>query len=53
MKPTTLRRYQRIRRAFNQLAGTMPIMQIYAALAEQFGYSDESIRKILHTYHPP
>ena len=47
MKTTTQRRYLRIRKAFNELAGTMPAMRIYARLAEQFELSEERIRKIL------
>ena len=53
MKTTTQRRYRRIRKAFNELAGTMPAMRIYARLAEQFDLSEEWIRKILAKKHPP
>ena len=53
MKTTTERRYRRIRKAFNELAGTMPVMRIYAQLAEQFDLSEEWIRKILAKKHPP
>ena len=53
MKTTTQRRYRRIRQAFNELAGTMPAMRIYARLAEQFDLSEEWIRKILAKKHPP
>ena len=49
MRPTTERRYRRIRKAFNELAGTMPVMRIYARLAEQFDLSEERIRKILRS----
>ena len=47
MRPTTIKRYRLIRRAAGELYGTMPVMRIYAHLAEQFGYTDEAIRKIL------
>ena len=54
MRPTTEKRYRRIRKAFNELAGTMPVMRIYARLAEQFDLSEERIRKILSKkMHPP
>ena len=47
MRPTTAKRYSRIRKAFGELAGTMPAMHIYARLAEQFDLSEERVRKIL------
>lgn len=47
MKATTLRRYRRIREAAARLYGTMPVMHIYARLAEDFELSEERVRKIL------
>ena len=47
MRPTTIQRHQRIRQEANKLLGTMPAMRLYIQLAEQFGLSDERIRKIL------
>ncbi len=34
------------------LLGTMPVMKIYVVLGEQFGYSDETIRRILRKKPP-
>ena len=51
MKPTTLKRHQRIRQAFKTLP-PMPAMKAYIVLGEQFGLSDEAIRKILAKKHP-
>lgn len=56
MKPTTERRYKRIRDAAARLYGTMPVMKIYLRLADDFDLSDERIRKILgkkHQKRPP
>ena len=53
MRPTTIKRHQLIRTEFNKLVGTMPVMDIYVRLGEQFGMSDEWIRKILAKKHPP
>lgn len=47
MKPTTRKRYERIRQAAAHMIGTMPVMHLYAALARDFGYSEEHIRRIL------
>ncbi len=47
MRPTTLKRHNLIRQEANKLLGTMPAMRLYIQLAEQFGLSDERIRKIL------
>jgi len=52
MKPTTIKRYRRIREAFNNLP-PMPAMLAYARLAEQFDLSEERIRKILQKKSPP
>jgi hypothetical protein len=46
MRPTTAKRYRRIRAAYNALPA-MPVMLAYARLAEQFDLSEEWIRKIL------
>ena len=53
MKSTTLRRYRRIKQAAAELYGTMPVMHIYARLAEQFDLSESTIRGILAKKHPP
>ena len=53
MKPSTQKRYRVIRQAFNGLLGTMPVMHIYARLADQFDLSEERIRKILAKKPPP
>ena len=53
MKASTIKRYKRIRLMFNELLGTMPVMHIYARLAEQFDLSEERIRKILAKKGPP
>ena len=57
MRPTTERRYARIRQAASELYGTMPVMKIYLELADRFGLSDEWIRHILSgknaKKHPP
>ena len=53
MKATTQKRYQRIRQAAADLYGTMPVMRIYARLAEQFDLSEEWIRKILAKKNKP
>ncbi|MBO4518441.1 MAG: hypothetical protein J5704_00205 [Paludibacteraceae bacterium] len=53
MRPTTERRYKRIRQAAAQLYGTMPAMKIYLQLADQFNLSDEHIRRILRKKRPP
>lgn len=47
MRPTTERRYARIRQAASELYGTMPVMKIYLELADRFNLSDETIRQIL------
>ena len=47
MKASTLRHYARIRQAAGELYGKMPVMRMYARLAEEFEYSEETIRKIL------
>ena len=47
MKEMTIKRHALIRRAFKKMLGTMPVMRIYLKLSEQFGLSDERIRKIL------
>jgi hypothetical protein len=47
MKEMTLKRHALIRCAFKKMLGTMPVMRIYLELSEQFGLSDETIRKIL------
>ncbi|MBQ6984368.1 MAG: hypothetical protein IJM92_11410 [Fibrobacter sp.] len=52
MKATTIQRHQRIRQAYNALP-PMPAMKAYIVLGEQFGLSDEWIRKILAKKHPP
>ena len=57
MRPTTERRYTRIRQAAGELYGTMPVMKIYLELADRFNLSDEWIRHILSgknaKKHPP
>ena len=53
MRPTTILRHKLIRQAFNELAGTMPLLKIYLQIGERFGLSDETIRQILHKKHPP
>ena len=53
MKPSTQKRYLRIRKAAAELYGTMPVMLIYARLAEQFDLSEEWIRKILSRKNKP
>ena len=53
MRPTTQRRYKRIREEAAKLYGTMPVMKIYIQLADQFDLSDEHIRRILRKKHPP
>ena len=53
MRTTTQKRYQRIRQAAADLYGTMPVMHIYARLAEQFDLSEERIRKIIRKKSPP
>ena len=53
MKPTTKQRYQLVRKAFNELSGTMPLLKIYIRIGEQLGLSDETVRHILHKKHPP
>ena len=53
MRPTTIKRHQLIRTEFNKLLGTLPVMDIYVRLGEQFGMSDETIRHILAKKHPP
>ena len=52
MRATTKERHRRIRAAFNALP-PMPAMSAYARLAEQFGLSEERIRKILAKKSPP
>ena len=53
MRPTTERRYARIRQAASELYGTMPVMKIYLELADRFNLSDEHIRRILRKKRPP
>ena len=53
MKETTRKRYYRIKKAAGELYGKMPVMRIYARLAEQFELSEERIRKILAKKSPP
>ena len=53
MKPTTIQRHRLIRREFNKLVGTMPVMRLYLVLGEKFGLSDETVRQILKKKHPP
>ena len=52
-KPTTRKRYERIRQAAAHMYGTMPVMHLYAALAHDFDLSEERIRKILAKNAPP
>ena len=52
MKETTIKRHRMIRAAFNELAGTMPLLKAYIVLGERFAMSDEYIRKILHKKPP-
>lgn len=52
MKETTRKRYMRIRKAAGELYGKMPVMHLYARLAEQFELSEEWIRKILSKKPP-
>ncbi len=52
MRPTTLKRHRRIHQAFKDLP-PMPVMLAYARLGEQFGLSEERIRKILAKKSPP
>ena len=52
MRSTTIKRHQAVRAAFNALP-PMPAMKAYVLLGEQFGLSDEWIRKILAKNHPP
>lgn len=47
MRPTTKLKHERIRQAAAHMYGTMPVMELYLKLAEDFCMSDESIRKIL------
>ena len=47
MRPTTAKRYAKIRQAAAELYGTMPVMKIYLELADRFNLSDETIRQIL------
>ena len=47
MRETTRKKYERIRQAAAHMYGSMPVMQLYAALAEDFCLSEERIRKIL------
>ena len=53
MKPTTRKRYERIRQAAAHMYGTMLVMHLYAALAHDFDLSEERIRKILAKNAPP
>lgn len=53
MRPTTERRYARIRQAAGELYGKMPVMKIYLELADRFNLSDEHIRRILRKNSPP
>jgi len=53
MKPTTRKRYERIRQAAAHMYGKMPVMHLYAALAHDFDLSEERIRKILAKNAPP
>ena len=53
MRQTTIDRHQKVRDAFNALPKDLPAMRIYVILGEQFGYSDEHIRRILRKKHPP
>ena len=52
MRATTILRHKLIRKAFNELAGTMPLTLIYIRLGEQFGMNDDYIRQILHKKPP-
>lgn len=47
MRETTKKRHERIRQAAAHMYGKMPVMKLYVALGEDFGMSDEQIRKIL------
>ena len=53
MRETTKKRHERIRQAAAHMYGTMPAMKLYVALGEDFGMSDEQIRKILAKKRPP
>ena len=53
MKETTKKRYEQIRKAAARMYGKMPVMKLYVVLGEDFGLSDERIRKILAKKHPP
>jgi len=52
MRTTTIKRHRVIREAYKALP-PMPVMKAYVQLGEQFGLSDEWIRKILAKKHPP
>ena len=60
MRETTRKKYERIQQAAAHMYGSMPAMQLYTALAEDFCLSEERIRKILASktkktpkMHPP
>ena len=52
MKKSTKLRHRLIRNAFNELAGTLPLMKIYERLARKFDLNEDYIRQILHKKPP-
>ena len=52
MRETTKKRHKAVWAAFNALP-SMPLMKAYLRLAEQFGFSDDHIRRILRKKRPP
>ena len=52
MRETTKKRHRIVRNEFKKLAGSMPAMLLYARLAQQFGYDESHIRRILQKNNP-
>ena len=45
--PSTVQRYRIIQQAVKQRLGTMPVMMVYAQVAQEFGMTEETVRKII------
>ena len=44
---TTERRYRSIERAVHLRLGTMPVMMVYATVAEEIGVAEETVRRVM------
>ncbi|MBO5816864.1 MAG: hypothetical protein J6R26_02820 [Paludibacteraceae bacterium] len=46
-RSSTERRYRSIERAVHLRLGTMPVMMVYATVAEELGVAEETVRRVM------